>query len=334
MTSSAKGALVTGGAGFIGSNLVDALLARGERVLVVDDLSTGREENLTYAREAGAELTVASVTDFGSIERVVGEFAPEVVFHLAAQVDVRRAVREPAHDAAVNVVGTVAVLEAARRAGGARFVFASTGGAIYGEGEGRELPLSEGAACHPDSPYGQGKLAAEGYVEHYRRAHGLPATSLRLGNVYGPRQDPLGEAGVIAIFCGRLIANEAPIIYGDGKQTRDYVYVGDVAAAFLAADGRLAADGSRIAGTLNVGTGRETTVLELIERLTAIGGRPGLEPRMEPPREGEIQRIAVDSERARAELGWQAGTSLDDGLERTLTSVTATTTAGPGRQTG
>lgn len=182
-------------------------------------------------------------------------------------------------------------------------------------------------------PYGQSKLAAEGYVEHYRRARGLPAASLRLGNVYGPRQDPLGEAGVIAIFCGK-VANEAPIVFGDGTQTRDYVYVTDVAAALLAAETRFVADGSRIAGPFNVGTGRETTVLELIERLTALGGRAGLAPRMDPSREGEVQRIALDSERARAQLGWAAAIGLDDGLERTLASVTATPTAGPRQRTG
>jgi UDP-glucose 4-epimerase len=313
--------LVTGGAGFIGSHLVDALVGRGDLVLVIDDLSTGREANLAGALGAGAELTAASVTDTGSIGRVVKDFGPEAVFHLAAQVDVRRAVREPAYDAAVNVLGTVALLEASCGAGGARFVFASTGGAIYGEGAGRDLPLSELDACRPESPYGQSKLAAEGYVEHYRRTRGLPVASLRLGNVYGPRQDPLGEAGVIAIFCGRIIRGEAPTVYGDGTQTRDYVYVDDVIEALLAAEARLSSVGAVALGPCNVGTGRETTVLELVERLARIGGRTGLVPAMEPPRQGEIQRSVLDCERARAELGWQARTDLDDGLERTLASI-------------
>jgi UDP-glucose 4-epimerase len=314
-------ALVSGGAGFIGSHLVDALVTRGDRVVALDDLSTGREENVASAVQHGAELVVGDVADGGSIVRLVGDLRPVTVFHLAAQVDVRRAVREPGFDASVNVLGTIALLEATRRVNGARFVFASTGGAIYGEGASRELPLSEEEECRPDSPYGQSKLAAEGYVDYYRRVHGVPAMSLRLGNVYGPRQDPLGEAGVIAIFCGRIIRDEAPTVYGDGTQTRDYVYVDDVVEALLSAEARLSSAGAAAVGPCNVGTGRETTVLELVERLARIGARTELVPRMEPPREGEIQRIALDCERARAELGWQAHTDLDAGLERTLTSI-------------
>ena len=327
-------ALVSGGAGFIGSHLVDALLSRGDRVLALDDLSTGREENVASAARDGAELVVGDVTDGGSIERLVEGVRPVTVFHLAAQVDVRRAVREPGFDAAVNVLGTIALLEAVRRANGARFVFASTGGAIYGEGAGRELPLSEADECRPDSPYGQSKLAAEGYVDYYRRVHGIPAVSLRLGNVYGPRQDPLGEAGVIAIFCGRIIRDEAPSVYGDGMQTRDYVYVADVVEALLAAEARLSSAAGAAIGPCNVGTGRETTVLELVERLARIAGRTDLVPRMEPPRQGEIQRIALDCERARAELGWQAHTDLDDGLERTLASIREQAIAPSRRRTG
>src|SRR5918994_7126418 len=223
-------ALVTGGAGFIGSNLVDALVARGDTVTVVDDLSTGREENLGPALEAGATLLTQDVTDAGAMADAVREHEPEVVFHLAAQIDVRRSVGDPVFDANVNVGGTVGVLEATRL-GGARLVFASTGGAIYGEGAGRDLPLSETAECFPDSPYGQSKLAAEGYLGFYRRVHGTPAVALRLGNVYGPRQDPLGEAGVIAIYCGKLREGGRPTVFGDGKQTRDYIYVGDVISA-------------------------------------------------------------------------------------------------------
>ncbi|MDX6663701.1 MAG: UDP-glucose 4-epimerase, partial [Solirubrobacterales bacterium] len=223
--------LVTGGAGFIGSNLVDALLDVGDEVLVLDDLSTGRRENLESGLARGAQLVVADVTDGEAVVELVRERRIDRVFHLAAQIDVRRAVAEPAFDARVNVEGTINVLEAARAGGVGRFVFVSTGGAIYGEGEGKALPLGEDTECLPKAPYGQSKYAAEGYVELYAREHGLSAVSLRLANVYGPRQDPLGEAGVVAIFCGRLEEGRAPVIYGDGRQTRDYVYVGDVVAA-------------------------------------------------------------------------------------------------------
>ena len=327
-------ALVTGGAGFIGSHLVDALVARGDSVLAVDNLSTGREGNLAGALEGGAELTVADVTDAGSMERLIADFLPDAVFHLAAQADVRRAVREPSFDAVVNVVGTIALLEAVRRANRARLLFASTGGAIYGEGVGRELPLSEGAARLPDSPYGQSKLAAEGYVDYYRRVHGLPGVSLRLGNVYGPRQDPFGEAGVVAIFCGRITEGKPPIVYGDGTQTRDYVYVDDVVAAMLAAESLLAEEGAGAEGPYNVGTGRETSVLELVDRLARLAGRDALEPEMAPAREGEIQRIALDSGRAASELGWRASTDVDVGLGRVLASVKDRASAGPRPRTG
>jgi UDP-glucose 4-epimerase len=313
--------LVTGGAGFIGSHLVDALVARGDRVLALDDLSTGRKENIASAVQNGAELVVGDVTDGGSIERLVGDLAPVTVYHLAAQVDVRRAVRDPTFDAAVNVIGTVAMLEAVRQTGGARFVFASTGGAIYGEGDGRELPLSEEADCLPDSPYGQSKLAAEGYVHHYRRVHGIPAVSLRLGNVYGPRQDPFGEAGVVAIFCGRIADGEPPIVFGDGKQTRDYVYVGDVVQAMLAAESQLAKDGTGVEGPYNIGTGRETTVLELVDRIGRIADGAPAVPVMAPAREGEIARISLDSGRAASELSWEPRMDMGDGLERVLAAV-------------
>jgi UDP-glucose 4-epimerase len=305
-------ALVTGGAGFIGSHLVDALVERGDSVLAVDNLSTGREENLAGALDGDAQLTVADITDASAMERIVAEFEPEAVFHLAAQVDVRKAVEEPAFDAAVNVLGTVATLEAVRRAGDARFVFASTGGAIYGEGAGRALPLSEDAACNPDSPYGQSKLAGEGYVDHYRRVHRMAAVSLRLGNVYGPRQDPFGEAGVVAIFCGRISSGDAPVVFGDGKQTRDYVFVSDVVDAFLAAAAAPAASGS----VVNVGTGVEISVLELYDALRAVAGS-GDAPEHAPARPGELERIALDVTRAGELLGWQPRTTLPEGLRRT-----------------
>jgi UDP-glucose 4-epimerase len=303
-------ALVTGGAGFIGSHLVDALLDRGDEVLVIDDLSTGRRENLSAALDTGAELLEGDVTDAAAVSSAVDARPPDVAFHLAAQIDVRVSVSDPVFDANVNVAGTINLLEAARRAEVGRVVFASTGGAIYGEGTGRDLPLDEAAECIPDAPYGQSKLAAEGYLALYGRLYDLSTIALRLGNVYGPRQDPLGEAGVVAIFCGALLDGRTPRVFGDGEQTRDYVYVGDIVESILAA-----AD-SRATGTLNAGTGVETSVLELGRMIGEACGRP-FEPEMAPPRPGEIQRIAIDSSRAAEELGWRAGTTLADGLERT-----------------
>jgi UDP-glucose 4-epimerase len=304
--------LVTGGAGFIGSNLVDTLLAQGDEVTVVDDLSTGRRGNLDDALAAGATLVEQDIRDAASVTAAVAEARPQTVFHLAAQIDVRRSVEDPAFDASINVGGTAILLEAARRAGVGRFVFISTGGAIYGEGDGKELPLGEDAAVEPLSPYGQSKFAAEGYVRMYERLYGLSGISLRLGNVYGPRQDPLGEAGVIAIFCGRLRAGQAPTVFGDGTQTRDYIYVGDVVAAILAAAG------SEASGELNVGTGVESSVLDLAQRLRALSGEDGFEPEFAPERPGEVQRISIDPARAGDVLGWRAGVGLEDGLRRTL----------------
>ena len=227
-------ALVTGGAGFIGSHLVDALLERGDRVVVIDDLSTGRRENLEQALAKGAVLLEAEVTDAAAVTEAFEAHRPEAVFHLAAQIDVRRSVSDPVFDLGVNVAGTLNLLEAARQTEARRFILASTGGAIYGEGAGRPLPLDEQAECRPDAPYGQSKYAAEGYLSLYGRLYGLSAVALRLGNVYGSRQDPLGEAGVVAIFCGALLGGGTPRVFGDGNQTRDYVYVGDVVEAFLA----------------------------------------------------------------------------------------------------
>lgn len=307
--------LVTGGAGFIGSNLVDALLARGDEVTVVDDLSTGRRLNLEGALAAGAELAELDIRDGAALSRLAGEKRPQAVFHLAAQIDVRKSLADPAFDAAVNVGGTANVLEAARACECERVVFVSTGGAIYGEGEGQDLPLSEAAPIAPLSAYGQSKYAAEGYLALYERLYGLSGISLRLGNVYGPRQDPLGEAGVIAIFCGLLKEGGRPTVYGDGTQTRDYIYVGDVVAAALAA-----AD-SRLTGPVNIGTGRETSVLDLVEALRELGGNEDFEPQLAPPRTGEVQRIALDAGRAEQELGWRAEIDLNEGLRRTLDSL-------------
>ena len=305
-------ALVTGGAGFIGSNLVDALLARGDEVTVVDDLTTGRRENLYGALAGGAELLEQDIRDAGALAGVFERARPEVVFHLAAQIDVRRSVAETAFDARVNVEGTVNMLEAARGAGVRRFVNTSTGGAIYGEG--RILPAPEDHPVAPEAPYGQSKFAAEGYCDLYARLHGLSTISLRYGNVFGPRQDPLGEAGVIAIFCGRLLAGERPTIFGDGRQTRDYVYVGDVVEA------NLAAAESEVAGPVNIGRGEPVSVLDLVAALGRLAGRD-LDPKLAPRRPGELQDIHLDTSRARAELNWKARVGLEEGLERTLGSL-------------
>jgi UDP-glucose 4-epimerase len=303
--------LVTGGAGFIGSNLVDALLARGDEVVVIDNLTTGRESNLDQAKANGVDLIQADIREGAEIARIVEAAGPEAIFHLAAQIDVRKSVAEPAADARINVEGTVNVLEAARRAGVQRFVNTSTGGAIYGDVD--TIPSPESTPPAPLAGYGTSKFCAEQYCALYARLHGLRTVTLRYGNVYGPRQDPLGEAGVIAIFCGRLMDGGRPTIYGDGRQTRDYVFVGDVVAANLAA-----ADHRDVGGAVNIGTGRETSVLDLVQILQQEGHRGDFEPNFEAERLGEIERSCLDVTRAREQLGWQARTSLVDGLRATL----------------
>jgi UDP-glucose 4-epimerase len=294
-------ALVTGGAGFIGSHVVDALLARGDAVSVVDDLSSGRRENVPD----GVPLHVADIAEIAEVMQ--GE-RPEVVFHLAAQVDVRKSVADPAHDARVNVAATASVLEAARAAGARRVLLASTGGALYGESA--PLPTPEDAPLEPFSPYGASKAAAETYLALYTRLHGLSTMALRFGNVYGPRQDPHGEAGVIAIFAGAAVEGRPVTIFGDGSQTRDYVYVGDVVSGFVAAGG------SDAIGPVNIGTGVETSVLELADAV-------GVEPRFAPARKGEVARSCLDVSRAADVLGWRAEVSLAEGLERTLAAARA-----------
>jgi UDP-glucose 4-epimerase len=296
-------ALITGGAGFIGSNLADELLDQGWDVTIVDNLSTGREINLEGARAVGADLRVADITDADAMVEIVGDVKPDVVFHLAAQVDVRKAVAQPTFDARVNVEGTIAMLDAAHQAGVGRFIFTSTGGALYGEAE--VLPSAETSPIEPLAPYGTSKRAAELYCELYARLHGLSTVSLRLANVYGPRQDPLGEAGVIAIFCGIANNGRVATVFGDGKQTRDYVYVGDVVAAFIAAAK------SDQNGAFNIGTGRETTVLDLVEALE-------LKPDFKPARLGEAQRSCLATDLATEELGFTAAVGLKEGLQRTL----------------
>jgi UDP-glucose 4-epimerase len=306
-------AVVTGGAGFIGSNLVDALVERGDEVAVVDNLSTGKRENLDQALANGARLVEADIRDSQALIDVFEEVRPDVVFHFAAQIDVRKSVADTALDATINVVGTINVLEAALRVG-ARVVNSSTGGAIYGEG--KIIPAPEDHPAEPEAPYGQSKFAAEGYLELYRRLHGLSTISLRYGNVYGPRQDPLGEAGVIAIFCGKLNEGDKPTVFGDGLQTRDYVYVGDVVAA------NLAAAESQATGAFNIGTGRQTSVLDIVEALGEIAGRD-FQAELAPERPGEVRHIALDYTRAREQLGYEPKVGLRDGLERTLQSVSS-----------
>jgi UDP-glucose 4-epimerase len=307
--------LVTGGAGFIGSNLVDALLARGDEVTVVDDLSTGRMSNLEPGLANGAQLVEMDIRDRDGLVGLVGGKRPEAIFHLAAQIDVRKSLADPFFDASINVGGTANVLEAARASDCGRVVSISTGGAIYGEGAGQQLPLPESAPIAPMSAYGQSKFAAEGYVSLYERLYGLSGVSLRLGNVYGPRQDPLGEAGVIAIFCGLLKEGGRPTVFGDGKQTRDYIYVGDVVSAALAAGD------SEASGAINIGTGKETDVLELIESLKKLSGNESFDPEFAPERTGEVQQITIDASRAESELGWRAEMGLEEGLEVTLDSI-------------
>jgi UDP-glucose 4-epimerase len=304
--------LVTGGAGFIGSNLVDALLERGDEVVVIDDISTGKRENLDEALANGAALAELDIRDAESVSEVVGSSRPDVIFHLAAQIDVRKSVADPAHDAAINVGGTVNVLRAAQQHGVGRIVNTSTGGAIYGEGQ--VLPAPEDHPVAPEAPYGLSKFCAEQYCELFRRLHGLNTVSLRYGNVFGPRQDPLGEAGVIAIFCGALLENRTPQIFGSGEQTRDYVYVGDVV------DANLRAAESAATGSINIGRGVQTSVLDIVTAL-ARHSRNGFRADHAPPRPGEVQHIYLDTSRARAELGWEAKVDLDQGLELTLASL-------------
>ncbi len=313
---------MTGGAGFIGSHLVDALSARGDRVLVLDDLSTGRRDNLADALSRDVKLAVGNIADRAFAESEIGAFEPELAFHLAAQADVRRAVADPGFDALVNVVGTANVLEAARVAGCRSCVLASTGGVMYGEGEGRDLPFTEADPAVPHTPYGTSKLAAEGYIGLFRRLYGMAGLSLRFGNVYGPRQDPHGEAGVVAIFCGKLLDGAPATVFGDGLQTRDYVYVSDVVAAFLAASELLTSDPEAGPGPFNVGTGRETSVLDLLEHLSASAGVRA-EPQHAPARVGEIQRVSLNPALAAAQMGWSARVGLEEGLQSTFDDMRA-----------
>ena len=304
--------LVTGGAGFIGSQLADRLLAEGHRVVSVDDLSTGRIANLVDARGYGKEFSFFNM-DVRS-EGMLALFErhrPEVVFHLAAQSGVRPSLEDPVHDASVNIMGLLNVLEATVHVGGRKVIYAASGGTMYGEP--RRLPVKETAAqgARPLSPYGVSKKVGVDYLGFYQRYRGLDFTALALGNVYGPRQDPSGEAGVIAIFASKMLSGEAPAIFGDGNQTRDYVFIDDTVHAFVQAMDR----GS--GKTVNIGTGLETSVNHLYKLIAEITGFTG-EPDHGTLPSGELRRIALDISSAPSAIAWKPWTHLEDGLKETV----------------
>jgi|SRR5450755_32763 UDP-glucose 4-epimerase len=301
--------MITGGAGFIGSHLVDALLQRGYGAAVLDNFSTGKQENISRALRNGATLFRADVRESEQVADAVGSFQPEVIFHLAAQMNVRESVANPAFDARTNIEGTINVLEAARRIG-ARVINVSTGGAMYGDID--TVPTPESVEPRPEAPYGQSKYCAERYVALYARLHGLRGATVRLGNVYGPRQDPSGEAGVVAIFCGHLGDRKRPTVYGTGRQTRDYVYVSDVIAGLLAV-----LDHREAYGEYNCGTGRASSVLDIIEALEPYADGD-FAPEFAEARTGEIERSCLDVTRAFKELGWSSEVDLAEGLHQTI----------------
>ncbi|MEM8486137.1 MAG: NAD-dependent epimerase/dehydratase family protein [Bacteroidota bacterium] len=296
--------LVTGGAGFIGSHVAEACIAGGYEVHILDNLSSGSADNLPE----GAFFHQLDLRD-PAIETLFAEEQFPVVIHHAAQLDVRKSVAAPAFDADVNVLGFLRLMEAGRKYGLKRFVFASTGGAIYGETD--VLPQNETNELHPESPYGITKLATEKYLYFYEKVHGISSVILRYANVYGPRQGSYGEAGVIAIFIKKIMAGEAPVIFGDGEQTRDYVYVGDVVRANLLA---IEAAGS---GTYNIGTGVETSVITLIAKLQGLMQVP-VAVKHEAARAGEVRRSALSYDRINNTLGWSPQVTLDKGLAETV----------------
>jgi UDP-glucose 4-epimerase len=300
-------AIVTGGAGFIGSHVVDALVARGDEVAVLDDLSSGKRENVS----PGATLVVADIRDEAAVSQAFAELRPEACLHLAAQADVRVSVARPVFDAEVNIVGSLNVLEGARLGGSRKVVFASSGGTIYGEPAPADLPVRESHPQQPVSPYGVAKKVVTDYLHVYRELHALEFTSLAMANIYGPRQDPHGEAGVVSIFAGLLLAGTPCTIFGDGTQTRDFVYVDDAVDAFVRAADR----GSGL--LCNVGTGVETSVNELYQAMADAAG-VSLPPTYGPARAGELARSALDPGRAALHLGWEPWTELASGVADVL----------------
>lgn len=308
-------AVVTGGAGFIGSNLVDRLVDEGVEVLVLDNLSSGALGNLKDARSRG-DVTIHQIdVSDNDVVGLVREFHPDLVFHLAAQIDVRRSVSDPAFDAKANIIGTINMLEAARHADAERFVFSSSGGATFGDTF--NIPTPETQKRRPESPYGVSKYVVEEYFRYYHDTYGLDYMSLGFSNVFGPRQDPHGEAGVVAIFIGDLVAGRTPTIFGDGSQTRDFVYVEDVADAMVRA--------SRIGGSryLNIGTGVETSVMKLFETVVEATGTD-VAPILAAARRGEQLRSCLDATQARKHLGWEPWTPLYEGIEQTVSWWKAT----------
>ena len=317
-----KRALVTGGAGFIGSHVADLLLSEGYQVEIVDNLSSGRRDNVP----SGATL---HHLDIGSPDaaRIVREGRFDVLCHLAAQIDVRKSVDDPVADARINILGSLNLLEAVRAGGHAtRVVFSSTGGAIYGDFV--PVPSVEDMPKDPESPYGIAKFSAELYQAYYARVHKLDTVSLRYSNVYGPRQDPHGEAGVVAIFCNRILKGEPLTVFGDGKQTRDYVFAGDVARANLAAATMTLPPARQVdVRSFNIGTSRETSVLELAQTLQRAAGT-SVPIQHVPARAGELPRSAVSNQKAMKELGWGPQVNLEDGLRMTFEYFAARTRGG------
>lgn len=298
--------LITGGAGFIGSHVADLLIENGHQVVIVDNLSSGKEANIPR----GAKLYKADIKDAVALRKIFEATKPEAVLHFAAQKSVTYSVKDPVYDAQENIIGSLTLAEVAREFGVKRFLFASTGGALYGE---TASPAEENWPTLPESPYGIAKLAVEHYLRHYATNHGFQTTVLRLANVYGPRQDPQGEAGVMAIFCTRVRDNQPLTIYGDGKQTRDYVYVKDVAAAFLAA---LNEERNL---TVNIGTAKEASVLDLTSILMGIAGKT-VPAKHEDSRPGELRRSVLNFDKATETLGWQPSYKLEEGIEETYRS--------------
>jgi nucleoside-diphosphate-sugar epimerase len=305
-------ALITGGAGFIGAHLVERLVDEGTETLVIDNLSTGRLERLAQARRVGGVRVHQLDIRAPELEEAAKIFKPEVVFHLAAQAQVPASVHDPMEDASVNVLGTINVLSAAVASGARRVVFASTGGALYGSA--KKLPATEKTARNPESPYGISKKIVEDYFRYFEDAYGLDYVIVAPANVYGPGQDPFGEAGVVAIFAKAMIDGRRPVIYGDGSVTRDYVYVEDVVDAFVRA--------GNIGGglLLNVGTSKETSTREIFDLLAKITGYHG-EPKFDPPRPGDVPRSCLSAAAARKHLGWEPFTPLTTGLRRTVDAM-------------